>query len=124
MWCKILYCETIYIQKKDGTALMSNDVWNKGAIPIRFQSWFPDTAYSISKKTYKKLIRGRMGCRARGCFDRYHCYRYDYKREFAEGPYNAIPKDWIVGEERCPAFIDLREIKNFDYIDINDILNN
>lgn len=115
--------QTMWILKKDGTPMMSNDVWNKGKIPLQFRDRLPDTAYEVSKKTYKKLTTGRMGCRSVGCFDRYHCYRYDYRHEFGQAPYNRVPRDWIVGDEGCPAFINLREIKHFDYIDINDILS-
>ena len=114
--------ETMYILEKTGRPLASNDVWNKGKIPLRFQEQLPDTAYMVSKKTYAKLTRGSVGCCARGCYDRYHCYRYDYRKEFADGPFNQIPKDWVVGGEKCSAFINLREIKNFDYVNINDIL--
>lgn len=116
--------QKMFILHKSGKPMKSNDVWEKGRIPYRFQKYLPDTAYLIEKKTYTKLTKGRVGCVARGCYDRYHCYRYNYRIEFETGPYNQVPKDWVVGNEKCPAFINLREIKNFDYIDINDILTN
>ena len=120
----IILGETLYILRKNGELAMTNDAWNKGVIPWRFQDRLPNTAYSLSKKVFNKLSKGRMGCLARGCFDRYHCYRYNYRMEFDVGPYNCVPKDWIVGSERCPAFINLKDIRGFDYIDINDILFN
>ena len=114
--------ETMYILRKNGEVAMSNDVWEKGKIPDRFLSYFPNTAYAISKKIYRKLSKGKMGCWAKGCFDRYHCYRYDYKKEIGKEPYNIVPKDWTVGNEHCPAFINILDIKGLEFFDINDIL--
>ena len=109
---------TMYILRIDGTPVYSNDVWKKGKIPNYFLHKFPETAYPISKKTYKKLTTGRMGCVAIGCLDRYHCYRYNIQNELKTGPYNKVPRDWIVGDEKCPAFINLKEIKHYNYTNI------
>lgn len=112
-----------FILKKDRTAIESNDIWVVGTIPELFRDKLPDTGWWVTDKTMgKRLVSEDFKCEGRQCYDRYHCYRYDYTQEFEEGPFNAIPKDWIVGDERCGSFVNIQCIKGYDYYNIKDIL--
>ncbi len=115
--------QTMYILRKNGEIACSNHVWEKGKVPALFREHFPDTAYIISKKIYNNLSKGNLKCWAKGCYDRYHCIRYDYRQEFGGEPYNIIPRDWIVGNEHCPAFVNILDIKGYEFFDINDNLS-
>ena len=116
--------KNVYILKKDGTAIESNDIWQIGTVPELFRERIPDTAYWVTdKKMGKRLVSENFQCEGRQCYDRYHCYRYDYTQEFEDGPFNKIPKDWVVGNERCGSFINIQCIAGYDYYNINDILN-
>lgn len=115
---------TRYILRKNGTILKSNDIWCLNAVPYKYQAKLPNTAWWASKRVYDKLLRSSHQCIAQGCLDRYHCYRYKYQMEFTKGPYNKVPLDWIVGDEHCPAFVPLREIKHYDeYVSASDIID-
>lgn len=43
-------------------------------------------------------------CNLKGCFDRYNCAWYDMEEE-AGGPWNEIPEDWVIGDEKCESFL-------------------
>lgn len=110
-----------YILKKDGSVKKSNDIWKVGVVPYRFRDKLPDTGWWITRKVYYRLLRGTFSCENMGCYDRYHCLRYNIKSEYGTGPYNIIPKNWIVGDERCPSFCNILEIEHFDDYEILDI---
>lgn len=105
----------------DGTSRVSNDVWVIGKIPERFLELFPQTAWWTKPKYAKRLQRGVLHCKGRMCYDRYHCFRYDYTQEFENGPYNIPPKEHIVGSEHCREFINIQDITNYPYFNIEDI---
>lgn len=113
------------ILRRDGSFTESNDIWWINTIPYQYQQEFKPTAWFISRRFYEKLERSQHICHAKGCLDRYHCYRYDYRSEFnEEGPYNKVPNYWIVGDERCPAFLPLKDIQGYDeFTTINDIID-
>ncbi len=112
-----------YILKSDMTVKKSNDIWEVATVPLALRDKYPDTAWWVSKKFHDKWKKNCHKCIARGCLDRYHCFRYDYKREYKDGPFNAVPKDWIVGEEYCRSFLDIRDIQRYDRLfDKNDLL--
>lgn len=114
-----------YILKKDMTVKKSNDIWKVAEIPLRYRVEYPDTAWWVSKVFHDKWGKYKYKCNARGCLDRYHCFRYDIKREYEKGPFNKVPRDWINGNEHCRYFINILDIKRYDdLIDINDLLFN
>ena len=116
--------KTKYILKKNGDCIKSNDIWWINIIPWKYQSQLQPTGWWTTKRVYTSLQRSKHKCIAKGCLDRYHCYRYQYQNEFDKEPYNKVPKNWIVGSERCPAFIPLREIKDYDeYVKPSDIID-
>ena len=67
----------------------------------------------ITLKAYRQLKKSSKKCYARGCMDRYHCFRYDRALENDEkGSFNAIPPKWNVGDEHCGFFINIQDIKS------------
>lgn len=99
-----------YGVRNDGTLIISNNVWFQGEIPKRFREQLPDTAQLISKKTYTKLKNNNFQCKAKGCWDRYHCLRYDISIEEDTGPWNTISKTHKPGEENCESFINKNQL--------------
>jgi len=112
-----------YILKRDFTVVKSNDIWKIAEIPQNFREKFADTGWFISRQFYYRWHRTQMKCHSRGCMDRYHCFRYDYREEYELGAYNKVPKDWTVGDENCEEFVNMLDIKRYDgYYDTNDLL--
>ena len=97
-------------------AIHSNDVWVKGTVPERFRDILKDSAYHITGDAYNILSNGCHICKNKGCYDRYHCFFYDYRNEYGIGPYNVIPRNWVAGNEHCKSFIDIRKIKGLNII--------
>lgn len=113
-----------YLLKKNGECVKTNDWWWLNVIPYKYQERFQPTGWWVTKGFYKKMERSKHKCKAKGCLDRYHCYRYQYRLEFDKEPYNKPPRDWIVGDEHCPAFLPTRDIKDFDeYVKPSDIID-
>lgn len=116
--------EVRYFLKKDGTCCKSNDIWWLNIIPWQYQQQLKPTGWWITKRFYERLIKMKQPCTARGCLDRYRCYRYQYQLEFTQAPYNAVPRDWVAGDEHCPAFLPLSEIQGYDeYVKPSDIID-
>lgn len=116
--------KTKYLLKRDGTCNKVNDIWWLNTIPWQYQQQLKPTGWWVTKKFYERFIRMKKPCTAKGCLDRYHCYRYQYQQEFGAAPYNKVPLDWIVGDEHCPAFLPLKEIKDYDeYVKPSDIID-
>lgn len=102
-----------YFMRTDGSLIQSNDIWTIGTIPERFISQLPTTAVEITLKAYRQLKKSSKKCYARGCMDRYDCFRYDRALENDEkGSFNAIPPKWNVGDEHCGFFINIQDIKS------------
>jgi len=95
-----------YAIHNDGTIVTSNNVWYQGVIPERFRKRLPNTAKFISKTTFRKLNSNPFICKSAGCWDRYHCLRYDNSIEKQSGPWNQVPKTHKPGEEGCESFIN------------------
>ena len=93
-----------YIRKFDGTLIKSNNVWHQGKIPEHFRKDLPDTADFLTLMDFQKLKNDPYKCMAKGCWDRYHCLRYDQSCE-KDGPFNIIPDSHIPGNEHCPSFV-------------------
>ncbi len=108
-----------YFIRNDNTVIQSNDIWLIGIIPERFRKDFKPTAKEITLKAFNKLLKNSKKCKARGCFDRYHCFRYDLTLE-KNGAFNSIPFKWNAGDEHCKFFIDLDSV----YIDDSSVNNN
>lgn len=106
--------KTYYILKRTGECIRTNDIWLMAVIPMKYQTKLRPTGWWVNKKYYTSLERSRHKCYAKGCMDRYHCYRYQYQKEFGKEPYNKVPLDWIVGNEHCPAFLPLTDIQGYD----------
>ena len=116
--------KTKFLLKKDGTCIKSNDIWWLNIIPFQYQNQLTPTGWWTTRNVYNSLQRSKHKCIAKGCLDRYHCYRYQYQIEFDKEPYNKVPNDWIIGSERCPAFISLHDIKDYDeYVKSSDIID-
>lgn len=111
-----------YILRRNGECIRTNDVWWINTIPWQYRLKLQPTAWWVTKKFWESMDRSQHRCQAVGCMDRYHCYRYKYQIEFNKRPYNKVPKDWIVGEEHCPAFLPLKDIKGYDeYVKSTDL---
>lgn len=116
--------EVRYLLKRDGACFKSNDIWWLNIIPWQYQQKLQPTGWWVTKKFYQGVQKMKKPCTARGCLDRYHCYRYQYRQEFALAPYNKVPRDWIVGGEHCPAFLPLKDIQGYDeYVKPSDIID-
>lgn len=109
-----------YILKKNGEIKKSNDIWKYGEVPQCLRDRLPDTGWWISGKLFHRLRRGRFECQNIGCYDRYHCLLYNIKQEYESGPYNAIPRDWLVGDEKCPSFCNILDIEHYDSFETID----
>lgn len=107
-----------YFVRPDLTVFESNDIWLIGIIPERFREQLKPTAREITPITYKKLNRNHSRCKARGCFDRYHCLRYNLELE-TDGAFNSVPQNWKPGDEHCKFFIELDKA----YIDDCSVTN-
>jgi len=99
-----------YIRKLDKIILRVNNLWNLGKIPERFRERLPDTANFLSLMTYQKLSKDPHECHAKGCWDRYHCLRYNLQIE-KDGAFNTVPTSHHIGDEQCPSFINTKELK-------------
>ncbi|MDC2372779.1 hypothetical protein [Bacteroides ovatus] len=99
-----------YIRRFDGTLIKSNNIWHQGEIPEHFRKQLPDTANFLSLITYTKLSNDSHKCHAKGCWDRYNCLRYNLSCE-RDGPFNKIPANHTIGDENCPSFININELK-------------
>ena len=70
-----------------------------------------DTGEFISHKHFKLIDdEGPFSCRAKGCYDRYHCIWYDKDKMEPDGPWNIVPPDHRIGDEDCQSFIDKETI--------------
>lgn len=99
-----------YIYKNNGSVLRTNNLWNLGQIPIHFLGQHPDTARFITSRIFRKMINDNHICNARGCWDRYHCFRYNFKNEI-NGPFNEVPASHKIGDEHCPSFVNIHDFK-------------
>jgi hypothetical protein len=102
--------KTLYILLKDNSVIASDNLVFHGKIPQRFRKNFPDTAMFISSSVYRKLKADNFKCKAKGCWDRYYCFRYDNSIEENSGPWNIIPKTHKVGDECCVSFINKNKL--------------
>lgn len=93
-----------YIRRFDGTLIKSNNVWHQGEIPEHFRRELPDTADFLTLIDFQNLKNDPHKCTAKGCWDRYHCLRYDRSCE-KNGPFNSVPSSHVAGDERCPSFV-------------------
>lgn len=115
---------TRYFLARNGKCRMVNDIWWLNVIPWQYQQELKPTGWWVTKRFYNRAIKVKKPCTASGCLDRYHCYRYLYQQEFGREPYNKVPLDWVAGDEHCPAFLPLREIRGFDeYVKPSDIID-
>ena len=85
----------------------TKDITLIGEIPIRLSQMVPDQYRFITREEYRRIIRFESDmCLSKGCFDRYHCLWYRADIAEPEEPWNKIPKDYQIGGECCPSFID------------------
>lgn len=107
---KGMFGKEVYIRRFDESLLKTNNIWHIGEIPKHFLEHYPDTANFLSLFVYQKLKNYPFKCQAKGCWDRYHCIRYDLSNE-KNGPFNKIPDKYTVGSENCPSFINFNVLK-------------
>lgn len=108
-----------YFIRNDFSTFQSNDVWLIGVVPERFRKDFKPTAKEITAKVYARLQKNSKQCKARGCFDRYHCLRYNLELE-NDGAFNVVPLNWRAGDEHCKFFINI----DTAFIDDSSVNNN
>lgn len=83
-----------------------------GKIPERLYSLIPDQYAFITGDEYRRIVRFESDmCLSKGCFDRYHCLWYRADIAEPEEPWNTIPKDYQIGNEQCPSFINKYKIR-------------
>jgi len=99
-----------YIRMFDGTLIKTNNLWCQGKIPEHFQQNFPNTANFLSLMTFQKLSHDDHKCFAMGCWNRYHCLRYNTELE-KDGAFNTIPASYKIGSDNCPSFINFTELR-------------
>lgn len=106
----------MYFLLEDGNVIYSNDTWLVGRVPQTYMGELQDTGWLITKRAYNIIRRAKWFCRKKGCMDRYHCYLYTLLAE-KDGPFNKIPKDYIVGSEHCGRFVNMtRDIYRYDVL--------
>lgn len=110
-----------YFMRDDWSVFESNDIWVVGIVPDRFADKLKPTAVEITKQAFRQLGFNCKKCKARACFDRYQCFRFDLSLEQDRmGAYNQPPSSWEIGGEHCRYFLD----KNNVYIDENSATKN
>lgn len=83
----------------------------KAKVSPAFTELLPDQYRFISADTFFKIKEYcAPDCKSKGCFDRYHCYWYNVKLMEKYGPWNKIPKNYIVGSEMCESFINKEQM--------------
>jgi hypothetical protein len=87
----------LYLSDEQRTVKL-NAIWRIG------KTTRPNTAKLVSTEEYRKASARMSLCNLKGCFDRYNCAWYDIGEE-ADGPWNEIPSDWNVGDEKCESFL-------------------
>jgi hypothetical protein len=100
----------IYIRRFDETLIKTNNLFHIGEVPPEFIEHFPNTANFLTLFTYQKLKNYPFKCQSKGCWDRYHCVRYNLALE-ADGPFNIVPAKHKIGSEHCRSFININELK-------------
>ncbi len=79
----------------------------RGTIPPQFSTAIPDQYKLITKDEYCRIYRYNAEmCLSKGCFDRYHCIWYHQEISEPNGPWNTIPKNYVIGSENCPSFVN------------------
>lgn len=79
-------------------------IWRIGKAPAGTKN----TAKIITRGEYKFYDdRILLRCNMKGCYDRYKCAWYDASKEIV--PWNIVPPDWNVGDEKCELFLPFIE---------------
>ena len=107
---KAHFGKEFYIRRYNRSVVRINNLWTIGKVPDNFRKYLPDTANFLSLMTYQKLSKDNHQCYAKGCWDRYHCLRYNKQIE-KDGPFNTVPASYHIGDEQCPSFINITELK-------------
>lgn len=101
----------IYLLYRDGQTAEINSIFTYGKIPDAFLSCFKTEAAIVPRDIYIRA-KNNQGhkCLMKGCYDRYHCFFYNADEVETAGPWNNIPKNYQVGWEQCPIFINKTEL--------------
>lgn len=87
----------------------------RGKIPARLSKLIPDQYKFITRDEYRRIVRYDSDmCLSKGCFDRYHCLWYRADIAEPDEPWNTIPKDYQIGSELCPSFVNKYGLINND----------
>jgi hypothetical protein len=80
----------------------------RGKIPEKINRLFLRDQYKFITRTVHNRIKyyGAEYCLSKGCFDRYHCLWYRADIAEPNEPWNTIPKNYIIGGEDCPSFVN------------------
>ncbi len=79
-----------------------------GEIPEKYRKDYPDDANFVNYNVYKRVVfMNGFDCRRKGCWDRIRCLWY----RTGEMDWNPIPVNHKIGEEMCPLFIDVQNIR-------------
>jgi len=101
----------VYILYHNGSVQSYNDCFHIGKLTEPYRKKHKDTAKFITQKLYNRLKnRQNFKCQAKGCYDRYNCMFYHPEEHEQNGPFNQIPNDWVVGNEKCPHFANRNDI--------------
>ena len=106
--------QTFYLKKFDGSMVRMVYSYCYGKMPGHIRKEHPDTGRFIKGEAFRKIQRhtGQL-CKARGCYDRYHCLWYDLSTE-KDGPWNEIPESHNPGDEHCMSYIDKTDMFNVE----------
>lgn len=78
-----------------------------GVVPPQFKSVLPDRYRFITKEAFVRIQQYRgTQCLCRGCWDRYYCFWYNRSEAEPHGAWNKVPKDYVIGGEKCESFIN------------------
>lgn len=85
----------------------------RGHIPQQFSQLLPDQYRFITQDVYQRIngFEAEM-CLSKGCFDRYHCIWYNAAVAEPDEPWNIIPKNYQIGSESCPSFVNKYDLHN------------
>lgn len=106
--------DTLYIiDAASNQAYFTRGLLSRGSIPPLFRKDIPDQYKFITRDEYRRIYHYGAGmCLSKGCFDRYRCIWYRADIAEPKCPWNTIPKDYIIGSELCPSFVDKNGKRN------------
>ncbi len=88
-----------------------NSIALRSKVPDKFVNELPDQYTFITFEQYRRIYNyDAEMCLSKGCFDRYQCFWYNAKIAEPNEPWNKIPKNYKIGSECCPSFVNKNDI--------------